>query len=144
MLVFQHDEMQQSKSTPRRNFCVWICCIICLLGALSVSSAIVCLCMNVLIVCVLYVIACMLYTIFLGLVIYQIKFWNNYKPRKMWAWDSKMSQALALLAGAVYSTEFSHGSDTLAVTPWINSKQDGFLMIFAMLLKFILNGLMDL
>src|SRR5260221_9687865 len=99
--------------------------------------------MNVFIICIMYVIACMLNTILLGLGFFQIKFWENHKPRKMWAWDSKMSQALAQIAGAVSSTESVHDLDTLAVKPWIYSEQDGIYMILAILLK-SWNGLMDL
>src|SRR5260221_13267415 len=99
--------------------------------------------MNVFIICIMYVIACMLNTILLGLVFFQIKFWENHKPRKMWAWDSKMSQALAQIAGAVSSTETVHDLDTLAVKPWIYSEQNVIYMILAILLK-SWNGFMDL
>src|SRR5260221_14752827 len=105
--------MQRSESTAKSDFCIWVCCLLCILGALSVSSALFCLCINVCLLCCMYVLACMLYTILLGLVIYQIKFCKISNPIRMWAWDSKMSQALASIAGAVSSIEFTHDLDTL-------------------------------
>src|SRR5260221_7835303 len=135
--------MQHSESTAKSDFCVWICCLLCILGALSVSSALFCLCIDVCLLCCMYVLAIMLYTILLGLVFFQIKFWENSKPIRMWAWDSNMSQALASLAGAVSSIEFTHDLDTLDVKPWMSSKQGEIMLILAILLK-LWNGLMDL
>src|SRR5260221_10407668 len=98
--------MQRANSTWDAT--VWILCILSLVSALSVSSAIFSLCLLVCILCALLVIAIVLYIILWSLAIFQCKCWKIALPCSMSVWDGSGSQTLAHCARAVSCTpEFS-------------------------------------